>query len=102
ISKTIEARQRGEEVGLMHVVYELQNSNSENIQNAGNLLYQMSQGSVLQLIFSEGKNNGLQIDNKISILQIEGLDLPKEDDDPAFYSDSEKKSLCLKIGRAHV
>lgn len=97
ISKTIEARQRGEEVGLMHVVYELQNSNSENIQNAGNLLYQMSQGSVLQLIFSEGKNNGLQIDNKISILQIEGLDLPKEDDDPAFYSDSEKKSLCLMI-----
>src|SRR5699024_3015989 len=68
-----------------------------DIKNAGDLLFQMSQGSVLQLIFSEGQSNGLTLDNKISILQVQDLDLPKEDDDPRFYSDSEKKSLCLMI-----
>src|SRR5699024_1769740 len=85
ISEVIEERQRGEKVGLMHVVYRLQkNEDNENIRNAGDLLYQMSQGSVLQLIFSEGQTNGLKLENKISILQIQDLDLPKEDDDPNF------------------
>lgn len=97
ISDVIEERQRGERVGLMHVVYRLQENENENIKNAGDLLFQMSQGSVLQLIFSEGQSNGLTLDNKISILQVQDLDLPKEDDDPRFYSDSEKKSLCLMI-----
>src|SRR5699024_3155667 len=97
LSQVIEDRQRGKKVGLMHVVYHLQESNSKSVKNAGDLLYQMSQDSVLQLIFSEGQNKGIKLDQKISILQIEGLDLPKEDDDPNFYSDSEKKSLCLMI-----
>lgn len=97
LSNVIEDRQRGKRVGLMHVVYQLQESDSTNVKNAGDLLYQMAQDSVLQLIFSEGQNQGVKLDHKISILQIEGLDLPKEDDDPNFYSDSEKKSLCLMI-----
>lgn len=97
LSNVIEDRQCGKKVGLMHVVYQLQKSDSKNVKNAGDLLYQMSQNSVLQLIFSEGQNKGIKLDHKISILQIEGLDLPKENDDPNFYSDSEKKSLCLMI-----
>src|SRR5699024_10246921 len=97
LSNVIEDRQRGKRVGLMHVVYYLQESNVQNIKNAGDLLYQMAQDSVLQLIFSEGQNEGVRLNHKISILQIEGLDLPKEDDDPQFYSDSEKKRLCLMI-----
>lgn len=97
LTNVIEDRQRGEKVGLMHVVYQLQKSASKNVKDAGDLLYQMAQNSVLQLIFSEGQNHGIKLDHKISILQIEGLDLPKEDDDPRYYSDSEKKSLCLMI-----
>lgn len=97
LSNVIEDRQRGQEVGLMHVVYRLQQNESKNVKDAGDLLYQMAQNSVLQLIFSDGHNKGVKLDHKISILQIEGLDLPKEDDDPNFYSDSERKSLCLMI-----
>ena len=57
----------------------------------------MTHNSVLQLIFSEGQSEGLALNSKINVLQIEGLDLPKEDDDPRYYSDGERKSLCLMI-----
>lgn len=97
LTDVIESRARGEQVGLMHVVYKLMESESINIRNAGNLLYQMTHNSVLQLIFSEGQSEGLALNSKINVLQIEGLDLPKEDDDPRYYSDGERKSLCLMI-----
>ena len=97
LTNIIEQRARGQKVGLMHVVYHLQNSESESIRNAGDLLYQMSQNNVLSLIFSNGDVEGVHLDHKVNILQIEGLDLPKEDEDPRYYSDSERKSLCLMI-----
>nr|AGQ45427.1 VirB4 family protein [Bacillaceae bacterium JMAK1] len=98
ISIIIEERARGEEVGLMHVIERLQaNEANKAVSNAGDLLYQMVQSSVLQLVFSDGKTKGLMINGKVNILQIEGLDLPKEDDDPAYYTDAERKSLCLMI-----
>lgn len=97
ITKVIEQRAKGEKVGLMHVVYHLQKSKNENIKNVGDLLYQMSQNNVLSLIFSEGDVEGVHLEHKVNILQIEGLDLPDVEDDPHYYSDGERKSLCLMI-----
>lgn len=97
LTETIEEKKRGEQRGLIHVVEKLQASRLSSVQNAGELLYQMSQNSILQLVFSDGSNQGLSLDNKVSILQIENLQLPESTDDPRFYSDSEKKSLSLMI-----
>ncbi|MED4128203.1 ATP-binding protein [Shouchella miscanthi] len=97
LTQVIEQRERGEKVGMMNVIYNLQKSDSKNIRSAGDLLFQMVENSVLRLVFSDGLTEGIRIDGKVNILQIEGLDLPKEDDDPHYYTDSERKSLCMMI-----
>ncbi|MGG3652589.1 ATP-binding protein [Bacillus pseudomycoides] len=95
LNTVIEKRARGERVGFMHVIEKLQQHEEKAIKNAGDLLYELTQNSVLQLIFSYGQTKALNLNNKVNILQIEGLDLPSEDDDPRYYTDSERKSLCL-------
>ncbi|MGV7002510.1 ATP-binding protein [Priestia megaterium] len=97
LSHVIEERARGEKVGFMHVIQRLQASSENNIKSCGELLSQMIQNSVLQLIFSYGNTKAVELNGKVNILQLEGLDLPKEDDDPNFYEDGERKSLCLMI-----
>ncbi len=97
LSDVIEERAQGKQRGMMHVVQRLQASESKNVKNAGDLLYQIVQNSILQLVFSDGSYEGVSLHNKINVLQIQGLDLPHETDDPAFYSDSERKSLCVML-----
>ena len=97
LTAVIEERAKGEKVGFMHVVQRLQDNGEQNVRNCGELLSQMIQNSVLQLIFSYGDTKAVELDGKVNILQLEGLDLPKEDDDPNFYEDGERKSLCLMI-----
>ncbi|QHZ53350.1 ATP-binding protein [Paenibacillus larvae] len=97
IDHVIERRQSGEKVGLLHVIWRLRESEEKAIQAAGELLHQLTQNSVLQLVFSDGSNPGLNLKEKVNVLQVAGLDLPKESDDPMYYSDAERKSLCLMI-----
>ncbi len=97
LTQVIEERAKGQQRGMMHVVERLQESENRNVRNAGDLLFQIVQNSILQLIFSDGSYEGLRLGNKINVLQIQGLDLPEAADDPNFYSDSERKSLCLMI-----
>lgn len=97
LTHVIEERARGGKVGFMHVIERLQDSNERNIRSCGELLSQMVQNSVLQLIFSYGDAKTVQLNEKVNVLQLQGLDLPKEDDDPNYYTDSERKSLCLMI-----
>lgn len=100
IDKAIEERQLGEKIGLLHVIERLRNYDDVKIKNAGELLVQLTQNSVLQLVFSHGQNRGLDLDAKVNILEVAGLDLPKEKDDPRYYTDAEKKSLCLMVSLA--
>lgn len=95
LSEVIEKRAKGETVGFMNVIAQLQKHEEKNIRNAGDLLFEMTQNSILQLIFSYGNTKALNLDEKVNILQIEGLDLPSEDADPRYYTDIERKSLCL-------
>jgi inosine/xanthosine triphosphate pyrophosphatase family protein len=97
LTHVIEERARGEKVGFMHVIEHLQKSDEKSIRSCGELLSQMVQNSVLQLIFSYGDAKTVQLNEKVNVLQLQGLDLPKEDDDPNYYTDSERKSLCLMI-----
>ncbi|MDT9027508.1 ATP-binding protein [Rossellomorea yichunensis] len=97
LSEVIEERKVGKKVGLMTVVERLMESEEITVNRAGQLLWQMTQNSVLQLIFSTGETKSIHLDGKVNILQIEGLDLPKEDDNPKDYSDSERKSVCMMV-----
>ncbi|MEM4997437.1 ATP-binding protein [Priestia sp. SB1] len=97
LTAVIEERAKGEKVGFMHVIERLQAHSEQSIKSCGELLAQMIQNSVLQLIFSYGNTKAVELNGKVNILQLEGLDLPKEDDDPHYYEDGERKSLCLMI-----
>lgn len=97
LSEVIEERKVGKKVGLMTVIERLMKSEEIAVSRAGQLLWQMTQNSVLQLIFSTGETKNINLEGKVNILQIEGLDLPKEDDSPKDYSDSERKSVCMMV-----
>ncbi|MFE6919380.1 ATP-binding protein, partial [Streptomyces rubiginosohelvolus] len=100
LDAVIERKAKGETVGLMHVVDHLANSEDPTIKSAGELLVQMVQNSILQLVFSYGDADAINLNRKVTILEIAGLDLPNEDDDPRYYSDSDRKSLSIMIGLA--
>lgn len=97
ISEAISLRAQGQKVGLLHVIEKLRKDLDREVSGAGDLLHEQIKGSVLQLAFSNGESNGLNLQKRINILEITGLDLPKETDDPKYYSDIEKKSVALMI-----
>lgn len=97
IKTVISQRELGEQVGMLHVIEILKESDDLEVKGAGNLLYEMVTGSVLQLGFSDGSNNGVNLEDRINILEVSGLELPKEGDNPDNYSDLEKKSVALMI-----
>ena len=97
ITETIEERENGQLVGSLTVIEKLQEDDDEHISNAGDLLYQKTQNNILKLVFSDGTNPALNIEEKATILQVRGLDLPKADDDPTGYSTSEKNGITLML-----
>ncbi|ORI02833.1 AAA family ATPase [Mammaliicoccus sciuri] len=97
ITETIEEREAGETVGSLNVIEKLQNDEDKTISDAGDLLYQKTQNNILKLVFSNGKNPALNIQEKATILQVKGLDMPKADDDPSGYSTSEKNGITLML-----
>ncbi|HDH6079197.1 TPA: ATP-binding protein, partial [Staphylococcus aureus] len=97
ISDTIDERENGETVGSLSVIEKLQNHDDEAVRNAGDLLYQKTQNNILKLVFGNGENPALNIEEKITILQVKGLDIPKADDDPSTYSTSEQNGITLML-----
>ncbi|EJA0792004.1 ATP-binding protein [Listeria monocytogenes] len=97
LTEIIEKRSKGEKVGFMNVIDMLREHADKNIKDAGDLLFQQIQNSVLQLNFSYGETDGLNLNGKVNVLGIEGLDLPDAKTDPRYYSDAEKKSLAIMI-----
>ena len=57
------------------------------------IYYLKTQNNILKLVFSDGTNPALNIQEKATILQVKGLDMPKADDDTSSYSTSEKMGL---------
>ena len=97
IQKVLTSRDAGEKVGLLHVVDLLEKHSDEKIHEYGRFLQLSITDSILRLGFSYGENNGLDFKEKTTVLEIQGLTLPKDDISPELYSDADRKALCLMI-----
>lgn len=97
IRQVVEQRAEGKKVGMLHVIQILQEHENTEVQEIGNLLDEKVQGSILRLGFSDGQNEGLNFEQRITIVGVLGLSVPRESDNPSTYSQSEKKSLALMI-----
>ncbi|MBM0315160.1 ATP-binding protein [Staphylococcus pseudintermedius] len=97
IAETVDERENGKQVGSLNVIEKLQNDEDEHVSNAGDLLFEKTQNNILKLVFSDGSNPALNVQEKATILQVKGLDMPKADDDPSGYSTSEKNGITLML-----
>lgn len=97
IQEILMQREKGECVGLMNVIDWLADHADESIRNYGKFLRLTITDSILRLGFSYGENNGLNFKEKTTVLEIQGLTLPKDDISPELYSDADRKALCLMI-----
>lgn len=97
IREVIERKENGEKVGMLQVIKLLKKHKEKAVSEIGDLLDEKIKGSVLRLGFSDGKNQGLNFNKRITVIGVLGLSIPKESDDPNYYTQSEKKSLALMI-----
>lgn len=94
IDKVIERRKAGEKVGMLQVFDELEKNSKEDVETAGYFLKRISKNSLLSLCFSDGSQNVLKVDNKITIVEITGLDMPKGTDKDEM-TESQLRSLTV-------
>ena len=80
IDKVLERRKAGEKIGMLQVFDELEKNSKEEVATAAYFLKRISRNSLLSLCFSDGSQNVLKVDNKITIVEITGLDMPKGTD----------------------
>lgn len=97
IRQVVERRAKGEKIGMLQVIELLKTHEKKEVSEIGDLLDEKVKGSVLRLGFSDGNNEGLNFDKRITVIGVLGLAIPKESDDPNYYSQSERKSLALMI-----
>ncbi|MEY8462195.1 ATP-binding protein [Streptococcus merionis] len=95
IDKVLKWRSEGYQVGMLHVFSEMLESDIVDVSNAGKLLQRIVQNSILSLCFSDGSNEAISLTNKITILEITGLDLPKDTNVAQELTKSQKKSLTV-------
>ena len=77
IDKVFERRNAGEKVGMLQAFAELESNAKEEVATAGYFLKRISKNSLLSLCFSDGSQEVLKTDDKVIIVEITGLDMPK-------------------------
>ncbi len=87
LDKHLALRERGEKVGMLTVFRDLEKHRSKAVRVSANLLVKMVQNSILSLCFSDGQNQAVDTDSRITVLEVTGLDLPtdeKDEEEPEF------------------
>lgn len=96
IDRVLQRRANGEQVGMLHVFKDMQEeSQSDKLKNAGKLLERIVKNSILSLCFYDGSNPSISLENKITILEITGLDLPKAESHYQEMTKTQQKSLTV-------
>lgn len=101
ISEVLERKQKGEQVGSMHIIEIMQNSNVPSVEKAGDFLYEVVADSILKLCVHDGSMPALSLTDRISIIEIENIDLPEATASIDSYTDSQRKSnsIMLALGK---
>lgn len=87
----------GETVGLKMLLERMENSKDSDFSDFGEYMRRRVEGSILELAFSDGQTKGLDLSNKTTVLQIEGLELPDQDLATNDMTDQDRMALSLMI-----
>lgn len=93
ISQVIAKREAGEVVGFNQVIEALIDSESDEVQSVGRYFKAIIQNSILELAFSDGDVAGLSYEERVTVLEVAVLSLPKDGSD--HISDHESNSIAL-------
>ncbi|HGC6785796.1 TPA: ATP-binding protein [Streptococcus agalactiae] len=93
ISQVIAKREAGEVVGFNQVIEALIDSESDEVQSVGRYFKAIIQNSILELAFSDGDVAGLSYEERVTVLEVTDLSLPKDGSD--HISDHESNSIAL-------
>lgn len=95
VKTILERRKKGEVVGMKQVLELLSQSSDKLIRVAGEALFEMLDGSLLSLAFSDGKVRGIDFNQHATILEVADLELP--DEDTLDLNEDEKNSVALMM-----
>ena len=95
VKVTVERRRKGQQVGLKHVIEELLSSPEKIVKIAGEALFEMMEGSLLNLALSDGTAKGIDFGQHATVLEVADLELP--DEDTVDLNEDEKNSVALMM-----
>jgi len=98
LNRLIDERLLGQQVGLRHLITRLKEHPEADVKRFANILDYEVQNSLLELVFSDGKSQGLELTNQQSVvLSVKGLSLPKPKTNPEHYDKQQRKSLAIML-----
>ncbi|WP_338112822.1 ATP-binding protein [Oceanobacillus polygoni] len=101
ITKVLERKQKGEQVGSMHIIDIMRENEDTSVSEAGDFLHEVVSDSILKLCVHDGSNSALSLTDRISIIEIENIDLPEATASVETYTNSQRKSnaIMLALGK---
>ncbi|WP_272515476.1 VirB4-like ATPase ConE [Bacillus subtilis] len=94
-SEVIDAKQKGEQVGSLDIIRKMQSHPEEAVQKAGDYLNEVVSDSILKLCIHDGSNPALSLEKRITILEVENMDLPDHAERLENYTISQLKSSAV-------
>ncbi|ARC67086.1 AAA-like domain protein [Bacillus licheniformis] len=94
-SEVIERKQRGEQVGSLNIIREMQKHGELAVKKAGDYLNEVVEDSILKLCIHDGSNPALSLSKRLTILEVENLDLPGHSEQYENYTISQLKSSAV-------
>ncbi|MCY8529884.1 ATP-binding protein [Bacillus licheniformis] len=94
-SEVIERKQQGEQVGSLNIIREMQKHEELAVKKAGDYLNEVVEDSILKLCIHDGSNPALSLSKRLTILEVENLDLPGHSEQYENYTISQLKSSAV-------
>ncbi|ADP30977.1 hypothetical protein ABD80_00280 [Bacillus atrophaeus] len=94
-SEVIDAKQKGEQVGSLDIIRKMQSHPEKSVQKAGDYLNEVVSDSNLKLCIHDGSNPALSLEKRITILEVENMDLPDHGERLENYTISQLKSSAV-------
>ncbi|MCY8973143.1 VirB4-like ATPase ConE [Bacillus atrophaeus] len=94
-SDVIEEKQKGNQVGSLDIIQKMQDHPEKAVQKAGDYLNEVVSDSILKLCIHDGSNPALSLEERITILEVENMDLPDYSERIENYTISQLKSSAV-------